>query len=171
MSEEKSNSQNSPAPIELNLKAVIDGEIISIEKVSDPIFSMKIMGDGYAIFPSGKKLYSPVSGKVKEIANTKHAVYLSTENQLKILIHIGIDTIELKGDGFKTNIENGMLINKGDLLVSFDPEYIQEKGYDPMISVVLLNQKEKEIDLTILPNPKATANETLALEAKIYPKK
>lgn len=152
----------------VKIKAVSDGEVIRIDDILDPIFSGKIIGDGYGIIPTGNKLYSPASGKIEEIAQTKHAIYLSTENQIKILIHIGIDTIELKGRGFKTNLENGMFVKEGDLLISFDSEYIRAEGYNPVISVVLLEQKGKEIDLVSYPRKHAIANESLAIEAKIY---
>lgn len=161
-------SENLVNPIELNLKAVSDGEIIKIEEVLDPIFSEKIMGDGYGLIPTGTKLYSPISGKIEEIARTKHAIYLSADNQIKLLIHIGINTIELEGKGFETNLENGMSVEEGDLLISFDAEYIRTEGYNPVISIVLLDQKGAEIDSMTHPRKKAIANESLALEAKIY---
>lgn len=154
--------------IEIELKAVIDGEVIRIEEIEDPVFSSKMIGNGYGIIPTGKKLYSPISGKIEEIASTKHAIYLSTANNVKLLIHIGIDTVELDGEGFESKLEKGMLVEEGDLLVNFDPDFIRNEGLNPVVSVTILDQKEKNIDLVIYPSKNAKANENLALKAKIY---
>lgn len=154
--------------IKIELKAVIDGEVIRIEEIEDPVFSSKMIGNGYGIIPTGKKLYSPISGTVEEIASTKHAVYLSGTDGLKLLIHLGIDTIELKGEGFKSQVEKGMSIEKGDLLVTFDPDFIRDKGLNPVVSVIILDQKEKEMDVIVYPTEEAKANESLALKANIY---
>lgn len=154
--------------IEFELKAVTDGEIIKVEDIDDPVFSNKIIGDGYGIIPVGKKLYSPVSGKIEEMASTKHAVYLLTDDKFKLLIHIGVDTIELKGKGFQTELETGMLIKEGDLLVAFDPDFIREKGLNPVVSVIILDQKDRKMDLNVYLNKKAKANKSLALKGRIY---
>lgn len=156
------------AGIEIELKTVMDGEIIRVDDIKDPVFSNKMIGDGYGIIPTGKKVYSPVSGKIEKIASTKHAIYLSVEDQFKILIHIGVNTIELKGKGFESKVESGMFVEKGDLLVSFDPEFIRKEGLDPVVSVILLDQKDKTIDLFLYPEKEAKANESLALKAVIY---
>lgn len=152
----------------LELKAVMNGEIIRIEEVADSIFSEKMIGNGYGLLPSGKKLYSPVDGVIEEIASTKHAVYLSTNDNEKILIHIGIDTIKLDGQGFETNIESGMSVKKGDLLVTFDPDFIRESGFNPVVSVILLDQDNRQTDFIVYPKKEAQANETVALQINIH---
>lgn len=161
-------SDNVSNAIEIELNAVIDGEIIRIEEIEDPVFSSKMIGDGYGIIPTGKNLYSPITGKVEEIASTKHAVYLSSTHNIKLLIHLGIDTVQLKGEGFETKIEKNMFIEKGDLLISFDPDFIIKEGFNPVVSVIILDQKEKEVDIEVYPAEMAKANETLALRAKIF---
>lgn len=150
----------------LELPSVVDGKIIPIEEVEDQIFSNKMIGDGYGVRPTGKVIYSPVDGKVEQIASTKHAIYLSTANNVKLLIHIGLDTIELKGKGFKSNIEKGMDVHRGDILVEIDPKFIIDEGYNPVIAVVILNQLDNS-DISIYPNSKAVGNETIALKMKI----
>ncbi len=154
--------------LEMELKAVVNGEIINIEELADPVFSSKMIGDGYGIRPTGKKIYSPVSGKIEEVAMTKHAVYLSTANNIKLLIHIGIDTIKLKGEGFITSLENGMKIDQGDLLIEFNPKFIEDEGLDPVVSVIILDRKDKIIDVIVFPTKNAKANETVALKAIIH---
>lgn len=160
-------SENKSNTIEIELKAVIDGEIIKVEEIEDPVFSSKMIGDGYGVIPTGKNLYSPISGRIEEIASTKHAVYLSSSNNIKLLIHLGIDTIELKGEGFETTLENNMYVEKGDLLISFDPDFVIKEGLNPVVSVIILDQQGKEMDVVVYPTKKAKANETLALKAKI----
>jgi len=150
----------------LELPAVIDGTIIPIEEVEDQIFSNKMIGDGYGIRPTGKIVYSPINGKIEQIASTKHAICLSTSDNIKLLIHIGLDTIELKGKGFKSNIEKGMDVHRGDILVEIDPKFIIDEGYNPVIAVVILNQLDNS-DISIYPNSKAVGNETIALKMKI----
>lgn len=152
----------------LELKAVMDGEIIPIKEVADSIFSEKMIGDGYGLLPSGEKLYSPVAGTIEEIASTKHAVYLSTNDNEKILIHIGIDTIKLEGKGFETNLESGMTVKEGDLLVTFNPNFIREAGLNPVVSVILLDQTNRQADFTVYPNKDAEANKTVALRIDIH---
>src|SRR5690625_7814407 len=98
-----------------------------------------MIGDGYGVRPTGKVIYSPVDGKVEQIASTKHAIYLSTSNNIKLLIHIGLDTIELKGKGFTSNIKKDMIVQRGDKLVEIDTKFIIEEVYNHVVYVVLLN--------------------------------
>ena len=161
--------QNDIKPSEKNtleLTAVVDGEIIPIEDVEDQIFAGKMIGDGFGIRPNGKKVYSPVDATIEQIASTKHAIYLSTSDNIKILIHIGIDTIELKGKGFEGNLEKGMFVNKGDVLVEFDPKYIIDEGFNPVVSVIILGESSKGKEITVYPTEDALANKTIALTTK-----
>jgi glucose-specific phosphotransferase system IIA component len=151
----------------IEIPAIVDGEVLPIEQVDDQIFSNKMIGDGYAIQPTGNIIYSPVDGKIEQTASTKHAIYLSMAEDIKLLIHIGIDTIELKGKGFKSTLEKGMSVKKGDPLVEFDPELIAEEGFNPVVTVVLLDSSEKEFDITVFPKEKAVGNKTLAMEISI----
>lgn len=164
-------SNESNKPIELELKAVVDGEIILIEEVDDSIFSQKLIGDGYAIIPTGKYVIAPVDGRIEEIAATNHAIYLSMPEGIKLLIHIGIDTIELKGEGFASHLEKGMSVKQGDILIEFDPEYIKDEGYNPVVSTVIIDHVNKNMELTTYPTKEAIADETVALTAKIQDKK
>ena len=161
--------QNNIKPSERNtleLTAVVDGEIIPIEEVEDQIFAGKMIGDGFGIRPSGKKIYSPVDATIEQIASTKHAIYLSTSDNTKILIHIGIDTIELKGKGFEGNLEKGMLVKKADVLVEFDPKFIMDEGFNPVVSVIILGESSGDSEIIVYPTEKAIANETIALTTK-----
>ncbi|WP_186431611.1 glucose PTS transporter subunit IIA [Clostridium sp. BSD9I1] len=122
----------------------IDGEIVQLEKVPDEAFSQKILGDGFAVIPSGNKVYAPASGEITVLFPTKHAVAITTEEGLEILVHIGIDTVNLNGEGFTAHVEQGDKVKKGDLLVSFDDEFIQKNAKSLITPVVITNMHEVE---------------------------
>ncbi len=145
------------------VRAVVDGEIIPIEEVNDQIFSQKLIGDGYGIHPKSQTVYSPVDGKIEQVAPTKHAVYIALNERMKLLIHIGIDTIDLKGEGFESQLKKGMPVTKGEPLIQFDPSFIKDEGLNPVISVVLLNGSTDILDFTVHPTKEAKAMETVAL--------
>lgn len=118
------------------------GKMISIEKVADPMFAAKSMGDGFAIQFDGDCVKSCCDGEVTVCFPTGHAFGIKTEMGNEILIHIGIDTVEMKGEGFEVKVTPGTKVKKGDLLVNIKSTTILEKGYDPTVMVVLTS-KEK----------------------------
>lgn len=152
--------------INFEIYAVTDGEIVPIDQVDDIIFAKRMIGDGFAIRPTGNTVYSPIDGTVEQIASTKHAIYLSFSDDIKLLIHVGLDTIGLNGKGFETKFTKGMPVSIGDTLIQFDLEYIQNEGYDPVIAVVLLNGTGKDFDIDVHPTREAKALETLAISVK-----
>lgn len=105
----------------------LEGEIVSLADVPDPVFSSGAMGKGYAIKPSNGRLVSPVDGKVISIFPTKHAIGLESASGEEILIHIGVDTVKLKGEGFTTLIEEGATVKAGDALMNIDFDAIKDK--------------------------------------------
>lgn len=117
----------------------INGTIKPITSVADPVFAEKTMGDGAAIIPSEGKLYAPASGTIIALFPTGHALGIATDSGTELLIHIGIDTVELNGEGFESHIRTNQKVNKGDLLISFDLNTLKEKGYDPTVMVVVTN--------------------------------
>ncbi|MFO8069677.1 MAG: PTS glucose transporter subunit IIA [Alkalibacterium sp.] len=148
---------------ELILSAVTDGEIIPIEEVRDDLFSQKMIGNGYAIIPTSEVVYAPVSGKLIEVADAKHAYYIETDEGLKVLVHIGIDTLLLNGQGFQTSLEKNRRVEKGDQLATFDLKLISERGFKTVIPVIVL-EHESVVSLELFPTKKAKANETHALK-------
>ncbi|WP_313073477.1 beta-glucoside-specific PTS transporter subunit IIABC [Lacrimispora sp.] len=117
----------------------LKGELVPISEVSDPAFSSEAMGKTIAIKPSEGKIYSPVNGKLMTIFETKHAIGLVAENGAELLIHVGIDTVELKGKYFKTHVTEGDTLKTGDLLLEFDYEEIEKNGYDPITLMIITN--------------------------------
>lgn len=146
----------------LTLTAVTDGKVVPIEEVPDELFSKKMIGNGCAICPTSETVYSPINGKLVEVAETKHAYYIESEEGIKILIHIGLDTLLLNGEGFSTSVEKNRLVTQGEKLGLFDKELIIEKGYDSIISIIVLDHPSIA-SLEVLPNSEAKAKETVAL--------
>ena len=124
------------------VSAPVSGICIPLSEVNDAVFSQKILGDGAAIIPSEGKVYAPVNGTVSTVFDTKHAIGLLSEDGVELLIHIGIDTVNLEGKYFTAHVESGQKIKKGDLLVSFDQEMIRKAGYDTVTPVLITNTAE-----------------------------
>ena len=121
------------------VETVADGEVIAISDVKDPVFSQKMMGDGFAVEPENGNIYSPVAGTVTSIFPTKHALGLLTDNGLEVLVHIGLDTVSLEGKPFEVHVAEGQKVAAGDLLVTADLEAIKAAGRETSTIVVFTN--------------------------------
>lgn len=119
--------------------AACDGRLMPITDVKDEVFSQKMLGDGYAIKPTDGKIYSPVAGTVTTIFPTKHAIGITTDNNLEILVHLGIDTVELKGEPFEVAVKQGDTVKQDDYLASMNTELITAENYDDTVIVVYTN--------------------------------
>ena len=120
--------------------SVADGKAIELASVSDPVFSQKMMGDGFAVEPSNGEFYAPVAATVTSIFPTKHALGLLTEEGLEILIHIGLDTVSLEGKPFTVHVAEGQKVERGDRLATADLDAIREAGRETATIVVFTNQ-------------------------------
>ena len=118
------------------------GEVIPLETVNDAAFAEKSMGDGIAILPSEGKLYAPLSGVVQALFPTGHAIAIVGDNGIGVMLHIGIDTVELEGNGFTPHVKQEDRVEKGQLLITFDIEKIRAKGYEATTMVVLPESEE-----------------------------
>ena len=119
--------------------SVADGQVIELEQVKDPVFSQKMMGDGFAVEPANGNIVSPVSGTVSSVFPTKHALGLVTEAGLEVLVHIGLDTVSLEGKPFDVKVSEGQAVAAGDLLVKADLGAIQAAGRETTTVVVFTN--------------------------------
>ena len=119
--------------------SVADGQVINIEDVKDPVFSQKMMGDGFAVEPENGHIVSPVAGKITSVFPTKHALGLLTDNGLEVLVHIGLDTVSLEGKPFEVKVSEGQTVAAGDLLVEADLDAIREAGRETSTVVVFTN--------------------------------
>lgn len=117
--------------------APLSGEIVALEQVPDPVFSDKALGDGAAILPENGKIYSPVNGTLVTIAATKHAYGFQSEDGLEVLVHVGLETVGLDGEGFTVHMEEGSAVKIGDLVAEADLSFIQGKGL-PVITPVII---------------------------------
>ena len=138
-----SNNANNPA--KQMLLAPLNGKVIPLDQVQDDVFSQKVLGDGVAIQPENGKLYSPVDGEISSIAETLHAYGFSTEDGLEILIHVGLDTVTLKGEGFKPCVQEGDKVKAGDLIAEIDLDFIASKGISTVTPVVICEGAEDKI--------------------------
>lgn len=123
----------------------MEGKIIRLEDVNDPVFSQHLLGDGIAVFPKNNILYSPVNGRVCTIFPTWHAIGLIGDNGAEILIHIGIDTVMLKGKGFDCQVSVNQKVNVGDVLMKVDFDAILKAGYDPTVMIVVTNKDKYQV--------------------------
>ncbi|MEY8321548.1 PTS transporter subunit IIBC [Lachnospiraceae bacterium 46-61] len=121
----------------ISIIAPLSGEIVALEKVPDPVFAEKIVGDGIAILPENGKIYSPINGKLVSVAATKHAFGFQSEEGLEILIHFGLETVGLNGEGFTIHKQEGSDVKIGDLIAEVDVDFIKSKNL-PTITPVLI---------------------------------
>lgn len=126
----------------------LTGERIELEKVPDPVFSQKMMGDGFAVIPSEGKVTSPVIGEIIQVFPTKHAIGIKSKEGLEILIHVGLETVALKGEGFKVFVKEGQTINVGDPLLEFDIPFLINNNKEIVTPVIITNgEKVKAIEV------------------------
>lgn len=152
------------------LVAVTDGSIIPIEEVPDLVFSEKMIGEGFAMIPTSDVVYAPIGGKLFQVADASHAFEIRTDDGLEVLIHVGLDTVTLNGEGFKTDLKKGMVVKQGDPLVSFDKDYLISRGCRLFIPVIVINGENENYHYVFKPNNevKAQAGETIALTIEGY---
>lgn len=124
------------------LFAHMSGEAVPLENTGDEVFSEKILGDGIAVKPSEGRLYAPCDGTVVSVADTLHAVNLVSNSGCELLLHIGIDTVKLGGRGFDAHVQNGDIVKKGDLLISFEPELLKAEGYNTVTPMIICNSED-----------------------------
>ena len=128
----------------IELCSPLTGEAVELSGVPDPVFAEKMVGDGIAIKPTSGTVVAPCDGKVVQIFPTNHAVGIETSTGLDLLIHIGIDTVELKGDGFKRLVEEGGSVKKGQPILEVDLKRIEELGKSIISPFIITNADEVE---------------------------
>lgn len=124
--------------------APAEGKAVPLSQVSDPTFSEGMLGEGVAIIPSQGKFYAPADGEVGMVFDTLHAVSLTADCGAEILIHVGLDTVKMKGDGFTGHVQAGDKVKKGDLLLEVDLEKVKAAGYDIITPILICNTDDYE---------------------------
>ena len=127
---------------EVEIYAPLSGEIVNIEDVPDVVFSEKIVGDGIAIRPTGNKIVAPIDGVIGKIFETNHAFSMESREGVELFVHFGIDTVELKGEGFTRIAEEGQEVKKGDVIIEFDLPLLEAKAKSVLTPVVISNMDE-----------------------------
>lgn len=140
----------------------MDGRVLPLSAVPDPVFAEGSMGLGVAIEPTGNQVYSPVTGKVVMVFPTKHAIGLKSDDGLELLIHMGLDTVQLKGEGFAVNVAKGDRVEVGDLLAEFDPKVITEAGYSLITPIIVTNSAQYD-DIPAFPQETVKHGHELAV--------
>ena len=128
------------------LSSMANGKSVAIEDVPDEVFSTKMMGDGIAVIPDDGKIYAPCNGKISMVMdNTKHALGIETEDGMELLIHVGLDIVNLMGEGFATHVSAGDSVETGELLISYDKTDFVTKGINDITMLVIVENGGHEI--------------------------
>lgn len=139
---------------ESSLLSIANGSIVDITLVPDEVFSKKILGDGFAVLPTSGNFSSPCTGTVTDVTKTLHAYCITSSDGLEVLVHIGIDTVELSGKGFTPHVKAGDKIKQGQPLVTADLASIEKAGFNTT-SVVVVTNSDVLSEYTVLENPSA----------------
>ena len=129
----------------ISLKAVEDGRTIPMDEVNDQTFAQELLGPGIAIVPSNGTVVSPINGTIATVMDTKHAVCIQGEDGLELIVHAGLDTVELNGKYYQTYKEIGDQVKAGDVLLEFDLEEITKAGCDVTTPIVITNLGDYKI--------------------------
>ena len=142
------------------IQSPLTGEVKPLSEVNDPTFAQELMGKGIAVYPEVGEVVSPVSGTITTLFQTKHAIGITSDTGAEILIHVGLDTVQLNGQYFTTHMQEGARVNVGDKIVSFDMEAIKGQGYDVITPVIITNTNEYA-DITAVKSGKVKKGEAL----------
>lgn len=124
----------------------LNGQVLSLEQVPDPVFSQKMMGEGVAIMPTGGDVVAPIDGTVVLISKTKHAIGIRAKDNTEVLIHVGLETVTLKGEGFTVFVNEGDAVSVGQKLIAVDWNLIKEKVPSIITPMVITNSAERSVD-------------------------
>lgn len=129
---------------EILIQSPLEGEILPLERVPDEVFSQKMLGDGFAVEPTNGTVVSPVDGEIVNVFPTKHAIGIKDTNGKELLIHVGLDTVNLQGEGFTSFVTDGQPVKMGQKLLEVDFAGIKDKVPSIVTIVVLTNLAENE---------------------------
>lgn len=140
----------------------VAGEMKPLAEVHDPVFSEKMMGDGFAVVPTAKQIYSPIDGKVVSVFDTKHAIGLETDSGVEVLVHMGLDTVELKGAPFEVYVSVGDRVTPATVIAEMDVKAVAEAKKETDVLVIVTNMDDitevavKANGLVVAETPAAT---------------
>ncbi|WP_342387848.1 PTS beta-glucoside transporter subunit IIBCA [Salinicoccus bachuensis] len=141
--EVKETKNTGETATDLQFAATTDGELLSLGSVNDPVFSQRMMGEGYAVEPKNDEIYSPVSGTVTMITDTRHAIGIETDDGVEVLVHMGIDTVNLKENVFKIHVTEGQKVSRNEKIADMDRDVVASLGHESTIITVITNTPDK----------------------------
>lgn len=136
--------ETTQTPTEETILAPLSGRVAELSEVPDPTFSQKMMGDGLAIVPTEGEVVSPVDGEIVQFFHTKHAIGIRSLSGAEILIHVGLETVSMNGEGFEGHVKEGDKVKAGDKLITFNIDLIKEKAADIITPIVITNGENVE---------------------------
>lgn len=145
---------------DFELLSPANGDMIKVEKVDDPMFAEKMLGDGFAVIASDGEVFAPISGEVVVTHDCKYCLGIRANDRLEVLIHIGIDTVSLDGEGFDCYAKMGDHVEAGQHVIDFDRDFLLEHGFKPYVIVVVMDNDKLE-KLDILEEGKSIAGKTV----------
>lgn len=145
--------------------APVDGTLLPLEQVEDPVFSQKMMGEGIAILAQGNEVLAPADGKLTMIAETKHAFGMVLENGLEMIVHVGLETVNLKGEGFQVLCEMNQTVTKGTPILKVDHAVMKEHGISLCTPVIMINHQDHPFTLCAKQG-EVKAGETIIFEVE-----
>lgn len=148
------------------LYAPVTGRKVTLEEVPDPVFSQRMMGDGIAIEPTEGVVVSPVEGEVVQVFPTKHAVGLKTDSDAEILIHIGLETVSMNGEGFEAFVSQGDKVKVGDKLIQFDINLVKEKVKSTVTPIIITNSDDYSVEVTAGEHLEAGSTDLMTVNKK-----
>lgn len=159
----KKKKEEAVASLYEELVAVADGKVLPISEVPDPVFAEKMMGEGFAIDPTSDVIVSPISGTLVQVADTLHAYGIQSDSGVEVLVHVGLDTVNLQGKGFEAKVKIGDAVKKGDSLVKIDREYLIANAPSIVIPVIVTNGNMEAYNYDFKGSGNAVAGETVAM--------
>ncbi len=130
----------------LEVVSPMDGSLVALESINDDVFSKKLVGDGVAIIPSSRIVTAPINGVITRIFPTKHAFMITSPNGIEVMVHVGLDTVELNGEGFTCLVKEGESVNQASVILEVDFEFIKSKGKDIITPIIITSNKDIEIE-------------------------
>ena len=148
------------------LASPVNGKMIDLKEVPDKVFASEMMGPGVAFISNDGKIYSPCDGELITVFPTKHAIGIKASNGAEILIHFGLDTVQIEGKGFRQVAKEGQRLKKGDLILDVDIVFLQKKGYAIETPMVITNSDEFYVKVNKLANVSTNTEVVITLEKK-----
>ncbi|MFV0341490.1 MAG: PTS glucose transporter subunit IIA [Anaerocolumna sp.] len=159
-------NRNKEVSHENEIMAFLSGKVIPIEEVPDEMFSKKVLGEGLAIIPTDTLVKAPADGVINAVmTDSKHACGLQLSNGMEILIHIGIDTVNMNGDGFELFVKEGNKVKVGDPLIKFNPDKIKAAGFSP-ITILAITEEAKDVSIIMHTGMEAITGKTCIISMK-----